>query len=118
MPYVHVKVTQELTTKKIDRIAHLFGEAITIIPEKTYERTMIHINDNQIIFRGGEQADCAYFETRVYKKIPADIKLDYIKRIFEIFKEELNLNGNQIYLNILEISNWGSKDILLLEELE
>lgn len=118
MPYVHVNVTQKLTEKQLEQLAIRFGEAITLIPEKTYERTMIHIDDDLNIYRGGKQADCAYFETRVYKKIDPQVKLDYITRIFAIFKEELHLDGHQIYLNILEISNWGSKDVLLLEELE
>jgi hypothetical protein len=94
-------------------LARLLGQAVTVVPNKTYEKTMVIIDNDCRLYRRGERAESAFLEARFNEEIGFDYKQEFTKRAFEIMESVLNVPCDQVYVNIIElIHNWGSRGVL------
>lgn len=109
MPYIHLSIGKKITPAQRDALAEKIGKAVTILPEKTFEKTMVHIDEDCVIYRGGKRAECLYMETRIFKDAPVEAETEYARKLYAVFNEVLGIPDTQVYMNILELNTWASK---------
>ena len=63
MPYVHLNVSKPLTEEQIQKARETIASFMPIIPGKTRENTMIHIDGNCSIFRG-DSDECMFLDMK------------------------------------------------------
>ena len=112
MPYIQISLSKKLTDEKKRALAAEVAALVPILPDKPGDRAIVQIDDGRSLYRGGEPADCAFMETRLYGKTPEPYLRAYTEKLFKLFEEQLGYAGNQIYFNILELDHWGSKGTL------
>lgn len=115
MPYIHLSVTQKLGSDKKNGLSGKIAECVKLLPGKPFDRTMIRIDDNCDIYRGGERAECAFMQTMFQKPLAGEEQKQYIEALYALFYIELGLDIPQIYFGMVELDTWGSRGTLQLE---
>lgn len=109
MPFIHVSLSVQISQEKKQILAEQIGHLIAQIPGKTYEKTMIRIDDGCDIYRAGQKADLVFLETRLYQVSEMEDKKQYIKQLFDLVQKELGISKTDAYFNIIELDHWGSR---------
>jgi phenylpyruvate tautomerase PptA (4-oxalocrotonate tautomerase family) len=108
MPYINVNVSVELDQAKKDAVKAELGRLIDILPGKSESVLMIELNGSKTMyFRGEQKPPCAFVEVRLYKESPMDAKKEFTAKVFEMLERLLGLKPEDVFLNILEMQNWG-----------
>lgn len=112
MPWIHLSTTRRLTPEAKAELADEIGYLVEVIAGKFHRKTMIRIDDDCEIYRGGELVPCAFMETRIM--IPNDWQqqVDYVAKLYELFQDRLDLDPTQVYFNVVEGPSWGSRGSL------
>ncbi|MDR1213584.1 MAG: hypothetical protein LBK54_05790 [Propionibacteriaceae bacterium] len=108
MPYVHVRVGRPLTDQERDALGDRVGRLIEVIPDKSFVKTMIDIDDDCRIYRGGRRTACAFIETQLRRPNETEAKRDYAEGLFTVCQDVLGLSNDQVYLTVVEVDHWGS----------
>jgi len=108
MPYVELKTNREISSKMIRTFRDAIGETICVIPSKSYEVTMIRLEDKCCMTKGREEVPCAFMDVRLYTATTKEAKVEFSKRMGEILKRELGIDEKCLYINFLEMNGWGS----------
>ncbi|MDR2535662.1 MAG: hypothetical protein LBD29_06475 [Treponema sp.] len=113
MPYIAINTAQELSLEQKEKIKTELGRLITLIPTKTEAGLMVDFSGNRGLYRGGQEVPGAFIEVRLYTKAETEPKKQLTKAIFDLLAGELGFKKEQIYLNILELENWGTNGELI-----
>ena len=108
MPFVNFVTSVKLDEAKRDAVRNAIWEAITVIPGKTPEVTMIEIRDGADMQKGPGGAPCIFMETRLFTRPPFATKQEYCRIMFAKFEELLGVEPAKMYFNMLEFNEWGS----------
>ena len=108
MPFVKFVTSVKLDEKKRDEIRSIIWDAVTVIPGKTPEVTMIEIQDGADLRKGPGGAPAIFTETRLFTTAPTDSKSEYSKKLFEGFERITGVVPARMYFNILEFNTWAS----------
>lgn len=108
MPFVNFVTSVKLDENKRDEVRNAIWEAITVIPGKTPEVTMIEIRDGADLRKGPGDAPAIFMETRLFTRPPMDSKKEYCQKLFAKFEELLGVEPAKMYFNMLEFFEWGS----------
>ena len=110
MPFISVNVSGSLSKMQKDEIKSSLGKLIEILPTKSEKGLMVDICDNHTLYYAGEEMEkAAFIDLRVYKESPFDEKREFFKRVCEMMSEIAGIDAANIYCNIFELSNWGSR---------
>lgn len=112
MPYIHVSIGKKITPEQEQKLGRELGQAVTVIPNKMFEKTMVHIEDNCRIYRGGHPTPCAFLETRFNERIDIVPLQAYTTRVYDLFESVLDIPKDQFYVNAIVADNWGSNGII------
>lgn len=112
MPFVHLSTTKEIAPKEKAELADEIAKLVATMPEKPYERTMVRIDAGCEIYRAGQLAECAYFQTHFRKPVPMELQKAYIESLYELFYQKLGLEVPQIYMSMIALDTWGSRGTL------
>lgn len=108
MPFVKFVTSVKLDENKRDAVRGAIWDAITVIPGKTPEVTMIEIQDQADLQKGPGGAPAIFMETRLFTRPPFDTKKEYCVKLFAKFQELLGVEPARMYFNMLEFNEWGS----------
>ena len=108
MPYVSIEIGKQLEDSLKSRIYAALAEAITVIPGKTPQNTMVNIKDGQSFYMDGKAQECAFCEVRLYKEAPFDRKELLVEKYSDILSDMAGIELRRMYFNIIELDNWGS----------
>ena len=108
MPLVKIVTSVKLDEKKRDELRAIVWDAITVIPNKTPEVTMIEIADGADLTKGPGGTPALYAETRLFTAAPSGPKAEYSKKLFEGFEKVTGVEPSKTYLNFLEFNTWAS----------
>lgn len=108
MPFVKFVTSEKLDAQKRDEIRNVIWDAVTVIPGKTAEVTMIEIQDCADITKGPGGAPAIFAETRLFTAAPTSAKSDYCKKLFEGFERIVGVSPAKMYFNVLEFDSWAS----------
>lgn len=108
MPYISTKTTKTLTQEQKDTLAKRFGEAITLIPGKTEAHLMLGFDENITMYFAGKTGEpMAFVEVKLLGKAEKEYYSLLTKRICDILKEELGIDGKNVYVKYEEVTHWG-----------
>lgn len=108
MPFVSFVTSEKLDARQRDSIRSAIWDAITVIPGKTPEVTMIEIRDGADLQKGPGGMPAIFMETRLFTRPAFDAKKQYCEKLFAKFQELLNVEPARMYFNITEFNEWGS----------
>lgn len=112
MPFVHLSTTKAISTKEKAELANEIAKLVSTMPGKPYERTMVKIEAECEIYRAGELAECAYFQTHFRKPVSIELQKAYIEKMYALFYDKLRLETQQIYMSMIALDTWGSRGTL------
>ena len=110
MPFISVNVSGSLTKLQKDDIKSRLGKLIEILPTKSEKGLMVDISDNHSLYYAGEEMEkAAFVDLRLYKESPFDEKREFFKKVCDMLAEVAGIDAGNIYCNMFELSNWGSR---------
>lgn len=107
MPYLHLSVSTKLTEEKINAIHKAVADTIVLIPGKSYDVTIVHINDDQCISRKDRSRPFGFCDIRLFGPAPIGSKRDFVKAFTERLTEITGIPASGFSFNILELDTWG-----------
>ena len=108
MPYIAINTAQKLSEAQKEKLKTELGRLIPIIPTKSEAGLLINFSDSKTFYMAGENVNGAFIEVRLYGKADFEPKKKLTEEIFEMFTRELGIKKEHMYLNILELDNWGT----------
>lgn len=108
MPYMHLHTSVKLSDAQIVDLRKAVYDLIPLIPNKTYDVTMIHISDNQIITLKDVDAPAAFIDLRLMGPAPLADKENFVHAFTERLTELTGVDKHHIYYNIFELNEWGA----------
>ena len=110
MPFIHIHVTGSLSEEKKDALKTRLGQIISILPGKEESGLMVDIADGRsMYYRGNRMEKCAFADVRLYKESPFAQKEQFAGALYDALEEIAGVPRTQVYLNIQELANWGSR---------
>lgn len=107
MPFIDARFSTPVDAKKEEIIKQKLGKAISLIG-KSEAYLMVQIQgDCNLYFKGNKDADSAYFEVKLLGKSTKANYETLTKALCELASEELNINGNRVYVKFEEVEYWG-----------
>lgn len=112
MPFIHVSVNQPLSREACAELREKFAIAVTLIPGKTRENSMIRIEPDCFIEIGDPGTPCADIDVRLLRSSPKEAKAAFVKAASEIMEECCGVPAKRLYIQFFELEDWGSGGIL------
>lgn len=107
MPFIDCKITKSLTEDQKERLKTKLGKSIALM-HKPESYLMVGIVDGySLYFAGNKLENGAYVGVKVFGKAsPSDCER-MTESICAILKEELGIDGANVYVTYQGISDWG-----------
>ena len=109
MPYIKFTTTKTLTLHQEIALKEFLGQNISILPGKTEENVMIHIEDNQVMYFKGQEIECMKITVEVYKPCDFEKKKEFCEKLMQAVEDITGIPVDQQFLTYLEHENWGKK---------
>jgi phenylpyruvate tautomerase PptA (4-oxalocrotonate tautomerase family) len=107
MPFIDCKISEKLTDEQKETIKSQFGKAISVM-NKTESYLMVGISDGYSLYFGGKPlANGAYVNVSVFGKVKPECSEKMTKAVCDIFKDNLNIDGDKVYVTYSGVENWG-----------
>ncbi|MCD8029173.1 MAG: hypothetical protein LUF02_11090 [Erysipelotrichaceae bacterium] len=107
MPYMNITTTKTLTLYQEKKLKAAADKLITILPGKTAENLMVHIEDNQVIYFRDNEFDCMKVNVQVFHSIDYKYKKEFVQQLMKQFEHITGIPVNQQYVTIEELEHWG-----------
>jgi phenylpyruvate tautomerase PptA (4-oxalocrotonate tautomerase family) len=108
MPYINAKFSVKVDSEKEKVLAERLTNSITTIPGKSIDHLMLNIDDNcKLYFRGKNDEPVAMFEVKILGSSTKEAYEALNGKLCQIAKEELGIDGNNIFVKFDEVENWG-----------
>ncbi len=108
MPYINSDLTLKLSEDKKDIIKEKLGKLIEILPGKSEEWLFVGFNDEKTLYFRGKKLDRgAVVEVKVLGSAARSAKDKLTKEICKLYKEELGIDPENIYVIFHDINEWG-----------
>lgn len=107
MPFIDSKITVPVTAEKKETLKSQLGKAVSIL-NKPESYLMVGFEDNYDLYMGGRKLEKGAFvavslfgsaSPQAYEKMTGEI--------CRIFKEQLDIPGDGVYVTYTGISDWG-----------
>lgn len=107
MPFIDSKIVGEVTDIQKESIKTRLGQAVSLL-HKTESYLMVGIKDNYDLYFAGKQLDKgAFVSVNLYGQ-PSSSDCDKMTgEICKIYKEELDIPGENIYITYQGYKDWG-----------
>lgn len=112
MPYIHLTTSTRLSDAQIVDIRKAVYDLIPMIPGKTYDVTMIHIDDNAVITLKDIDVPAAFIDLRLMGPSPYAEKKAFTDAFLARLTELTGIDAHHIYMNITEHEAWGAHGTL------
>jgi phenylpyruvate tautomerase PptA (4-oxalocrotonate tautomerase family) len=99
-------------TKKsalLEKVAPL----LPILPGKSRENSMVHIDGGAFMAMGDPAEACAFCEIRLYRQSPMEAKAAFTEKLTALLGESCAVPPKKVYINFFEMENWGLDGTLL-----
>lgn len=107
MPFIHAKFSGSVSPDQEKTLKSALGEAITLIG-KPERYLMVEIEDNRRLYFGGDNsAPIAFFDVSLLHSAPRASYEKLTARLCEIAKDQMGVDGGNVYVKFEETENWG-----------
>ena len=108
MPFIDTKLNVKLTEEKEAALKARLGEAIAIFPGKSEYWLMLNFSDeSRMWFRGYNSIPMAMVTVQLFGTAGEDTCAQITKTVTKIFKEELGISPEHIYVKCEFVDIWG-----------
>lgn len=107
MPYISFKTTKVLTLQQELDLKTMAGRLISLLPNKTEDYLMIHIEDNQLMYFKGKEIDCMMITCKVYGHPELSYKQEFVKELMKEAERITKIPVDNQYLTFSEEDHWG-----------
>lgn len=109
MPYIEVKTTKKMNSNEKSvlskRLADAFADASSSAVAKNIQ--MVIEDECWICFRGDTENGSVHVQICLGPLTPPEDYVKIIEKFFLVLVDELGIDKDHIYLNILELEHWG-----------
>ncbi|MEE0967019.1 MAG: hypothetical protein U0L85_08200 [Bacilli bacterium] len=113
MPYISFKTTKVLTLQQELDLKKISGKIITLLPGKTEDYLMVHIEDNQLIYFKGKEVDCIMIDCQVYGHPDLESKQNFVRELMKEVERITKIPVYNQYLTFEEKDEWGMNGELI-----
>ncbi len=113
MPYISFKTTRILTLQQELDLKKMAGQKITLLPGKTENYLMIHIEDNQVMYFRGNEENTMMISCKVYGHPKLSDKQKFVRELIQEAEKITGVPSENIYLTISEEDHWGMNGELI-----
>ena len=108
MPFIDTKTNVRLSEEKETVIKSKLGSAIAEFPGKNEYWLMLSFEDNcRMWFRGYNSIPMAMVTVQLFGTASEDTCAQMTKTVTKIFKEELNISPEHVYVKYEFVDIWG-----------
>ena len=108
MPFINSKISVAITPEQETKIKSLLGEAIELIPGKSESWLMVGFEEEyKLYFKGDKCEKAAFVEVKIFGSANSQAFDQMTSEICKIYKEELGIPADHIYITYQGISDWG-----------
>ena len=108
MPYISVKVTEDINPQAEKAIKEGLGKAIAIIPGKNESWLMLDIASNcKMYFKGDNSKPCAFAEVKLLGAGTKESYSNMTGALCELFEKVLGIPKDRTYVKYEECTHWG-----------
>lgn len=108
MPYISIKTTEKLTSKKESSLKTALGSAIALIPGKSESWLMVELEgDKHMFFKGKNDRPIAFAAISSYGSVDPSSASALTAKICDILEKELGVPKDNIYVRYAETDLWG-----------
>ncbi|MBQ7336405.1 MAG: hypothetical protein IJW92_08040 [Clostridia bacterium] len=107
MPFIDTKLNVTLTPEKEQVLKTRLGEAISLFPGKSEYWLMLNFTDNCRMWFRGYNIPAAMVQVQLFGAAEAETCNQMTKAICKIFKEELNIAPDHVYVKYESVEHWG-----------
>ena len=109
MPYITLSVSKKIEHEIEQALIDGLGIALSKIPGKEPQWTMVEVNDGlRMYFGGARQDDMVFADVKYVGKMEYHKKKDFTQAAFKAINEILGTPIDKICLTISEFDNWGA----------
>lgn len=113
MPFISFTTNRKLTLQQEKKIKDEVGKLISILPNKSEEKLMIHLEDNQIMYFKGQETKCMMIAVHLYKETDLDAKKRFTEELTKAIAEITDIPVESQYVSYSEYQNWGASGKLI-----
>ena len=113
MPFISFTTNRKLTLQQEKKIKEETGKLITIIPNKTEENLMIHLEDNQIMYFRGQETKCMMIAVHLFKEASVESKSKFTEELTKTVAEIAGIPVENQYVSFNEYPSWGKNGKLI-----
>lgn len=113
MPYIDAKFSVKIDEEKEKVLSEKLTNSITAIPGKSVSHLMLNISDCcRLYFRGENKEPSAIFEVKIFGTSTKEAYEAMTARLCEIAKDELGIDGGNVYVKFDEVKYWGTDSFM------
>jgi len=107
MPFINSKITVPVPQEKRDVLKAEIGKALSVMG-KSESYLMLGFEDNYDLYFGGKKLEKgAFVSVQVFGSVDSNASKKMSGEICRIFKEQLGIPGEAIYINYQGFKDWG-----------
>ena len=107
MPFIDSKITVPVSPEKKEVLKTELGQALSLL-HKPESYLMVGMEDNYDLWMGGKKLEKGvYTEVSLFGNAPSEAYDRMTGIICDIFKKELDIPGNSVYVTYHPVSDWG-----------
>lgn len=107
MPFIRITTTKTLTLQQEVALKETVGKLITILPNKTEDYLMVHIEDNQVMYFKGKELECLRITAQIYGHAQDSYKKEFIETLMKEVEKITGIPVAQQYATFEEFDHWG-----------
>jgi len=108
MPFIDVKVSENLSEEKISKIKSRLGKAISLIPGKSESYLMVNISDGcNLFFKGTNDRPASMTDVSIFGSASRSACESLTEEICNILSEEAQIPSDRSYVKYRFVENWG-----------
>ena len=121
MPFIRLSIAKIITDEMEQKLIDGLGEALSMIPGKDPQWTMVEVNDGlRLYFGGKKQEDMVFADVKYVGRQEFHKKRAFTRAACQAIHEILGTPIDRICLTITEFDNWGAvgdfRDQFYIEE--
>ncbi len=107
MPYISTTVNIGISSRREQALKERMGRAIELLPGKTESWLMLQFQDNASLYFKGSNEPCAICQVKLFGSASEEDYANLTRALTDILQEELELDGDRVYVTYEEIGTWG-----------
>lgn len=109
MPFIKLSVAKKISNEMEQAVVDGLGKALSVIPGKDPQWTMVEVNDGMKLYFGGKkQEDMVFADVKYVCRQEFHKKRDFTRAACKVIHDTLGTPIDRICLTITEYDNWGA----------